>query len=162
MANTINFLKVEEWYREKLSDKYPGYEISKEKVPLLNWGNKGYFECDVVIKKGNNIIEVQCLSCSSAKTVNGNGGAGKLHKIKDDALMLTGIKCKKKVLAFTEKSMYNRVLKEKENGRFPNTIELLLVNVDNSEIRRLIKNTSEMSSKEIVKWEFVYGEIKWH
>lgn len=151
MADTRDFLKVEKWYREKLAKEKIDCHISKEKVPLLNWGNKGYFECDVVIKKGNDIVEVQCLSCSSAKTVNGNGGAGKLHKIKDDALMLTGIKCKKKVLAFTEKSMYNRVLKEKENGRFPNTIELLLVNVDNSEIRRLIKNTSEISSKEIVK-----------
>ena len=151
MSDTTGFLKVEEWYREKLANEKPNCHISKEKVPLSNWGNKGYFECDVVIKRGNKIVEVQCLSCSSAKTVNGNGGAGKLHKIKDDALMLTGIKCRKKVLAFTEKSMYNRILKEKESGRFPNTIDLTLVNVDDSKIRELIKKTSEMSSKEIVK-----------
>lgn len=151
MADTRDFLKVEKWYREKLAKENPNYHISKEKVPLSNWGDKGYFECDVVIRNEKTIVEVQCLSCSGAKTANGNGGAGKLHKIKDDALMLMGIKCKKKVLAFTEKSMYNRVLKEKENGRFPNTIELLLVNVDNLEIRRLIKKTSEISSKEIAK-----------
>lgn len=100
MADTTGFLKVEEWYREKLSDKYPGYEISKEKVPLLNWGNKGYFECDVVIKKGNNIIEVQCLSCSKAKTSSGKASTGSIRKIKADALMLTGIKCKKKDSCF--------------------------------------------------------------
>jgi len=151
MANTTNFLKVEEWYRKKLSDEYPEYNISKENVPLSNWGCNGYFECDVVVKKGKSIVEVQCLSCSKAKTASGNGGAGKLHKIQADALMLTGIKCKRKTLAFTEKSMYNRILKEKGNGRLPNSIDLVLVDVDDKSIRELIKKTSENSSKELMK-----------
>ncbi|MBR3544306.1 MAG: hypothetical protein IKN82_11530 [Treponema sp.] len=149
MANTTNFLKVEEWYRKKLSDKYPKYDISKENVPLSNWGSNGYFECDVVVKEGGKIIEVQCLSCSKAKTSSGKASTGSIRKIKADALMLTGIKCKKKILAFTEESMYDRFCQEKENGRFPNAIELLLVNVDDKKIRKTINKAAKESSKEM-------------
>lgn len=151
MADTRDFLKVEKWYREKLAKENPNYHISKEKVPLSNWGDKGYFECDVVIRNEKTIVEVQCLSCSGAKTANGKNGSGKLLKIKADALMLTGIKCKRKVLAFTEKSMYSKVLSEKENGRLPKEIELFLVDIDNLEIKKLIKKANENSSKEILK-----------
>ena len=151
MADTTGFLKVEKWYREKLATERPDCHVSKEKVPLSNWGDKGYFECDVVIKKGKSIIEVQCLSCSGAKTASGKNASGKILKIKADALMLTGIKSKKKILAFTEKSMYNKILSEKENGRFPKEIELQLVKIDKPEIRKIIKNANETSSKEILK-----------
>lgn len=153
MSDTTGFLKVEEWYREKikLENKYPGCSITKENVPLSNWGSNGYFECDVVIKDGKKIIEVQCLSCSSAKTANGKNAIGKFHKIKADALMLTGIRCKRKMLAFTEKSMYEKILKEKKNGRFPIELELEFVDVDDPRIKELIRKTSETSSKEITK-----------
>ena len=52
MANTSFFLEFENIYRKELisQNEYKGCEISKEKVQLSQWGKKGFFECDVVIK----------------------------------------------------------------------------------------------------------------
>ena len=73
MANTSFFLEFENIYRKELisQNEYKGCEISKEKVQLSQWGKKGFFECDVVIKKDGKLLEVQCLSCSEYKTKNG-------------------------------------------------------------------------------------------
>ena len=38
--------------------------------------------------------------------------------------MLSGINCKKKSLVFLGKTMYEKVVKEQQNGRFPKDIEL--------------------------------------
>ena len=67
------FLEFENIYRKELisQNEYKGCEISKEKVQLSQWGKKGFFECDVVIKKDGKLLEVQCLSCSEYKTKNG-------------------------------------------------------------------------------------------
>ena len=45
--------------------------------------------------------------------------------------------------------MYDRFCQEKENGRFPNAIELLLVNVDDKKIRKTINKAAKESSKEM-------------
>lgn len=114
-------------------------------------GEKGFFECDVVIKKDGKLLEVQCLSCSEYKTKNGKNGSGKLLKIKADALMLSGINCKKKSLVFLGITMYEKVVKEQQNGRFPKDIELKLINLCNKEILEKIKKTSEVCSSEMIR-----------
>lgn len=153
MANTSFFLEFENIYRKELisQNEYKGCEISKEKVQLSQWGKKGFFECDVVIKKDGKLLEVQCLSCSEYKTKNGKNGNGKLLKIKADALMLSGINCKKKSLVFLGKTMYEKVVKEQQNGRFPKDIELKLINLCNKEIFEKIKKTSEVCSSEMIR-----------
>lgn len=149
MANTSYFLEIEEKYRKKLSTKseYKGCEVLKEKVPLSNWGNSGFFECDVVIKKEGKIIEVQCLSCSEYKTKNGKAGSGKVLKIKADALMLSGVKCKKKTLIFLGKTMYEKIKKEQQGGRFPKDIELKLITCNKDELREIEKIREDCSSE---------------
>ena len=82
---------------------------------------------------------------------NGKNGSGKLLKIKADALMLSGINCKKKSLVFLGKTMYEKVVKEQQNGRFPKDIELKLINLCNKEILEKIKKTSEVCSSEMIR-----------
>lgn len=121
MANTLELkTAVEEWYRAVIGKRNPNAAVEKENVPL-EWG--GSFECDAVIKMNNKIIEVHCLSTSEYKTDRGKPGSGKLFKIKSDALMLTGINCPIKILAFTGRTMYDKVWKEQEKGRFPFNIK---------------------------------------
>ncbi len=151
MANTSYFLEIEEKYRKQLAnqEEYKGCKILKEKVQLSNWGNKGLFECDVVIKKDRKIIEVQCLSCSEYKTKNGKTGSGKLLKIKADALMLSGIKCEKKSLIFLGKTMYEKIAKEQQNGRFPKDIKLKLITCNKDELKEIERIRDECSSEMI-------------
>jgi len=150
MADTTQLkTTVEEWYRYKLIKDYPNAKIAKETVPL-KWG--GVFECDAVLKMSNEIKEVHCLSVSEYKTTSGSGGSGKLQKIKADALMLLGIDVPKRVLAFIGKTMYDKMNKEKQSGRFPKEIELVFVDTkDSPKITKLISGIRSKSIKEMTK-----------
>lgn len=123
MANTSKLKEdVEDWYRESLNANKKDKKISKQKVDLI-WG--GTFEFDAVVKESDNniIVEVHCLSTSKYNT-------GQLHKIKDDALMLTGVRHSiKKVIAFTDSTLHQKVESEQKNGRFPTDIDLIPLNV---------------------------------
>ena len=122
MANTQPYKTIiEEWFRRKLRIKYNGYKVEKDKVNL-NWGGK--FEYDAVVKNGNTLYAVYCLSCSEYITSGNNPGAGKFRKIQSDVLMMVGTNCSNKILAFTGKTMYEKVKKEQENGRMPSDIKL--------------------------------------
>jgi len=141
MANTTRLKNdVEKWYLETLKVDKKNENISKEKVDLT-WG--GFFEFDAVVKeeKEKNIVEVHCLSTSKYNT-------GQLHKIKDDALMLTGVKYTvKKVIAFTDSTLHKKVKGEQNNGRFPKDIELKLLDVED-EINNIIIQVKTESIKE--------------
>lgn len=135
MANAQRIKElVENWYRDKLAEKQTGNTVTQEKVNLI-WGGK--FEVDAVVKSNNKIKEVHYLSVSEYKTAGNNSGSGKLQKIKADALMMMGIKCDKKVLAFLGETMYQKVKNEQDNGRFPKDIYLVYVEEirENEEIR---------------------------
>ena len=122
MANTTELKTiVEEWYRDTIKRRNPNAKVEKENI-LLEWG--GMFECDVVVKSKNKLLEVHCFSTSEYITDNGKSGSGKLLKIKADALMLSGISCPIKILAFTGRTMYDKIWKEQENGRFPFDIKI--------------------------------------
>jgi hypothetical protein len=143
MADTSKLKKeVEDWYRKKyLQPKKKDIEITQEKV-MLKWG--GFFEFDAVIKEGNRISEVHCLSTSKYNPAQ-------MHKIKDDALMLTAVsKFIKKVIAFTDNSLYSKVKEQQENGRFPLDIKLIpLENDVPKEIKDIIKKVKEAAINEV-------------
>jgi hypothetical protein len=130
MANTLELkTTVEEWYRNTIRKRNPNARVEKENIPL-EWG--GLFECDVVVKSKNKILEIHCFSTSEYKTDNGKAGSGKLFKIKADALMLSSISCPIKILAFTGRTMYDKVWQEQENGRFPFDIKIEYVETPES------------------------------
>ncbi len=150
MANTEAYKKqVETWFLNELIGAYPKNTLSKGKVKL-NWG--GEFEYDIVIKNDAHDIEaVYCLSCSNYKTSSGKGGSGKLLKIKADAMMMLGTDVEKKVLAFTGKSMYDKIKSEQEKGRFPLdiTLEYIDLQIRNNVLFDLVERTMDEASSEI-------------
>ncbi len=139
MADTSKLKDVENWYIKYLTTNKIDINISKEKV-LLKWG--GTFEFDAVIRENSRIVEVHCLSTSKYNTAQ-------LHKIKDDALMLTAVsEFIKKVIAFTDMSLYNQVKKEQLKGRFP--LDIYLVPIENlpDKIKKTIAEIKEESENE--------------
>jgi hypothetical protein len=148
MANTTKIKTVvEQWYRKQIGNSHKDCVITQEAVELT-WG--GSFECDAVVKQNGDIVEVRCLSVSGYKTRTGNPGSGKLLKIKADALMFMGIKCSKKVLDFTNKSLYEKVLSEQQNGRFPK--EIMLNHFETTvEIAKIIDGVNILATEEMTK-----------
>ena len=147
MANTLELkTTIEDWYRGIVKRRNPNAEVLKENIPLV-WG--GFFECDVVVKSKNKVIEVHCLSTSEYKTDSGKPGSGKLLKIKADALMLSGISCTIKILAFTGFTMYNKIWQEQENGRFPIDIKLEFIETSD-EIKEKINKIKDEAIEEMV------------
>ena len=140
MANTTKLKEdVEIWYRNDYLKTYETKEIIKEKV-LLKWG--GTFEFDAVVRENNRIVEVHCLSTSKYNTAQ-------LHKIKDDALMLTAVsEFIKKIIAFTDISLYNRVKEEQLNGRFPLNIDLVPIENLPDRIKKTIAEIRKESENE--------------
>lgn len=118
MANTTEYkTHIEPWFIESfVRQRHPNCSVDKSKV-TLKWG--GMFECDAVVTRNNVIEAVYCLSCSEYLTHGGNPGPGKFNKIRADILMMTAIDSPIRMLVFTGRTMYNRVVQEQNNGRLP-------------------------------------------
>jgi len=147
MANTHRLKsEIEPWFRGRfVAARHPGREVIQEKVSLT-WG--GTFEFDAVVLNEGNIEAVYLLSCSEYLTKSGKPGAGKLHKIRGDILMLLGAPSDEQVLAFTQQSMYERLKKEQVSGRIPGEISLELVELP-GDLARVVKAVKEMSISEV-------------
>ena len=137
--STIATRDVENWIRsEFLLKKY--HKIFSKRKLLLSYGGK--FECDAVSKNKNIVCFI---STSSRKTISGKHGAGKFAKIRADAYWALSLKKKpqKILFAFTDKSMVELIKQEKEKGRFPKHIKMLLVKLP----PELEKKHAEMRKK---------------
>ena len=66
--------------------------------------------------------------------------------------MLSAINCDKKILAFTEKSLFDKVKKEQDIGRFPpmKSIEVRQVDLDDK-MKAIIADIRMNSQKELKK-----------
>jgi len=85
----------------------------------------GEFECDAVSEDS----KIVCfISTSSSKTVGDKLGAGKLHKIRSDALWAVSLNEKPETIlfGFTDKSMVELIEQEKENGASQSTLRRFL------------------------------------
>ena len=143
MANTQAQLQAEHWIVTEYLPNLFKKQFKGKSVPLI-WG--GGFNFDAVSENGEIIA---CISTSAAKTVSGKSAIGKYHKIKADALyLLNANNAKKRFLIFTEKDMYNHLLKEKEAGRFPLEIELLCVELPEI-INQKVLEAKKRASKEV-------------
>ena len=147
MANTSDYKRmIETWFRDQyVSERHPGCEVRSGKV-ALTWGGK--FEYDAVVYKDGALVAVYCLSCSEYKTAGGKGGAGKLNKIKGDILMMLGTDCPMKVLAFTGKTMMEKVQSEQRNGRLPQAVACELVDLPGA-LSTLVQRVSAESVSEV-------------
>ena len=122
MADTSANHRAEQWVVEKfLPKKFKGQTFAKRNL-TLKWG--GQFEFDAVSPDGR---VVGVVSTSAARTAGNKPAAGPIRKIKSDALyLLHAANAEKLFMAFTEVSLMQTFEKERDTGRFPPEIELLL------------------------------------
>jgi hypothetical protein len=137
--STIATRDVENWIRSEFLPKKYHHAFTKQKLGVQSGGE---FECDAVSEDG----KIVCfISTSSSTTTGGNPGAGKLYKIRSDALWAVSLNDKPEeiVFAFTDKSMTELIKKEQGLGRFPKHIKLLPVKMPPD----LEKKLAEMKKK---------------
>lgn len=121
MADTTVQHKAETWVIEHgLRKPFPAISFAGRKLKLT-WG--GSFAFDAVSSDGAIVIAI---STSAARTATGKLATAKFQKLKTDALYLLHLETDaRRVMAFTEDSMYEYFKKSVVTGRFPPTIELL-------------------------------------
>lgn len=143
MADTRIQHEAEAWVIEHgLQSVFPGTSFRGAKLPLT-WG--GLFNFDAVSSDG----EIVCaISTSAAKTATGKSASAKYQKLKTDALYLLNLKVEaRRVMIFTELSMYEYFQKERLTGRFPSNIELLHTALPD-ELHARVLVVRELASKE--------------
>lgn len=119
MADSKIQLLIEAWIREKwLPEKY-GEKFSAQHLQL---NTEGYFDFDAVSTDRKIVVNI---STSSCRTSGGNISSAKIQKLRADMLFLTMVEADKKIIALSEKDMYDYLLKEKKNGRVPNEIDFI-------------------------------------
>ncbi len=121
MADTRIQLIAEDWIR---SEWLPGQFKQSFQQKGLRLKPGGEFQFDAVSADGRIVANI---STSSGITAGGKNPAAKLQKLRADMLFLLMAKAEKRLIVLTEKDMYDLCLKEKANGRVPEEIEFLHV-----------------------------------
>lgn len=143
MAPTTAQLKVEAWIRENWLPPRFHQPFSKRSLPLDPGGT---FEFDAVSHDGTIAVTI---STSGARTATGRYGAGKVQKIRADALFLLLAQADHTLLVFTERDMFDLCEKEAGNGRLPRTLELRLVEDVPKDLRELLEESRRRASSEV-------------
>lgn len=120
MARNYRFEAEDHVRRFFLKEQF-GIRFSRERIRL---SPGGIFDFDAVSEDEKIIC---CVSTSVGETAGGNSAVSKLSKMKADVLNLLLVPGdKKKIMVFTDEKMAELLIKEKENGRIPNDIEILI------------------------------------
>ena len=142
VADTRVQTMVENWVQQKWLPERYGQRFSREPVVL---SSGGHFNFDAVSADGN-IIAV--ISTSGSKTASGKHAVGKMLKVRSDLffLLLTG--AERRIALLTERDMYERWLREVENGRVPNSIDFVHVEIPN-ELNSKLETSRRKASREV-------------
>ena len=142
MADTRIQLEIADWIRTVFLPRiYLGERFSKAKVAL---DPGGVHEFNAVNYGRDIIVNI---TTSDAKTASGKLAVGKVTKVRADMFFLTMTNATTKVMAFTEKDMYDLVCKERELGRVPHSIELMLVKLPHELQEKLAMSKREASDE---------------
>jgi hypothetical protein len=142
MANTRIQIKVEDWIRREWLAEELGQNLYRERLTLEPGGE---FDFDAV-SSDRTIAAV--ISTSSSLTASGKYAVGKMMKIRSDLYFLLLTQCSRRIAVFTERSMFERWLKEQENGRVPNSIEFMLAEIPD-ELRKELIDARRKASDEV-------------
>ena len=144
MANSKPNEQVEVWIAENWLPEHfgNGLSFSKSKLPLTPGGE---FEFDAV---SNDAQIIANISTSALKTAGGNSGSGKVQKIRSDIYFLLLARATRKLMVLSERDMYDWWIKEKERGRIPAEIELVLVNIP-KELDSVLRASRQQASQEV-------------
>jgi hypothetical protein len=124
MANTSKATKdVEDWIRNEFLPKKYHQAFAKRKLGVQSGAE---IEFDAVSEDGTIVC---IISTSPVKTADGQFDTGVLANVREKALWTISLNEKPETIVFvcTDKSMLELVKKEKDNGRFPKQIKMLLV-----------------------------------
>jgi len=146
MADTSTQREVEEWIRKFwLTSKF-SQDFKQKKLKLTPGG---FFEFDAVNIDESIVVNI---STSGAKTSGGNVGSAKLQKIRADAyfLLLLPDTVLRKMLVFTEQDMVTLCKREQSNGRMPESIEIILVDLP-EQIREKLNSAKRIASDEMIR-----------
>ena|SRR2546427_509476 len=142
MADTKVQQEAARWLRENwLPAKY-GQQFSAQAVRLSPGGS---FHFDGVSQDKSIVVTI---STSAAQTASGKPGSGKLQKIRADVLFLLLSEARRPVLVFTEPGMFRWCQEEKENGRLPSSLEVLLAELP-SELQVRLADARRKASVEV-------------
>ncbi|MCA9277666.1 MAG: hypothetical protein H6815_02655 [Phycisphaeraceae bacterium] len=143
MADSRVRLQVEDWVRTEWLRTHFNQHFGRERL-VLEAG--GVFDFDAV-SLDKSIVAV--ISTSGALTSSGKQASAKLHKIRADMLFLMMLpSCRNRLVVLTEKSMYDRLIREKEIGRVPEAINFLHAEIP-SDLRASLDAAHNDSSDEI-------------
>ncbi len=142
MADTRIQLEVEDWVRRDWMPKKYGQGFRKNRVPL---SSGGVFDFDAVSTDKSIVANI---STSGATTAGGKNAAGKLMKIRSDMFFLLLVKAERRIIILTERDMYDRCLKEVDNGRVPTAIEIARVEIP-EELSLKLQEARKVASDEV-------------
>ena len=141
LADTRIQLEAEDWVRREWLPEQYGQKFRRERL-RLNSG--GVFDFDAVSTDDSIVVSI---STSSASTSGGKGGAGKLQKLRADMLFLNMAEAQKRIIALTERDMYELCEKEKRDGRVPLNIDFVYAKLPENLAIRLMEAKKFASSE---------------
>lgn len=144
MANThVQLEEVESWVRQEFLPRVYGQPFQKRCL-VLEPGGK--FAFDAVSADNSIVVNI---STSGAMTSGGKRGAGKIYKLRSDMLFLHLVVAPRiRIIALTERDMYELCQKEKRAGRVPSDIEFILVTLPDDLVSKL-KEARSIAAQEV-------------
>lgn len=142
MANTRVQLDAEDWIRREWLPRKFGQSFSQKKLTLKPGG---MFIFDAI--SADNTIVVN-ISTSSGIIAGRKKPSGKFQKLRADMLFLLMTQAEKRVIILTERDMYELCMREKANGRVPEEIEFLHVELPD-ELSTALKQARDIASTEV-------------
>ncbi len=142
MADTSVQRMVEAWVRGEWMPRQYGQDFTREQVSLRPGG---HFSFAAVSADGG---IVAAISTSRSRTAGGKPAVGNMNKIRSDILFLLLTDAREKVVIFTEYDMYERWLKEVENGRVPSSIEFSHAEIP-QELNMKLQASRRTASREV-------------
>ncbi|HUW58535.1 MAG TPA: hypothetical protein VMZ92_18005 [Planctomycetota bacterium] len=142
MADTRIQRAVEDWVRRNWMPQQYGVDFFRERVTLTSGG---VFDFDAVSADRSIVANI---STSSATTASGKLGVGKLTKIRSDIYFLLLAEAKRRIMVLTDRTMYERCMKEAEAGRVPDSIEFAHAEIP-EELAAKLHEAKSRASKEV-------------
>lgn len=142
MADTRVQRDVEEWVRQEWMSRRYNQTFSQKEVTLTSGGG---YKFNAVSEDGRVVCTI---STSGATTSGKKFGTGKFTKIRADMYFLLLAEAEQRVVVLTEKDMYERCLKESEQGRVPRSIEFAYAEIP-CELDSKLRAARRVASEEV-------------
>jgi hypothetical protein len=142
MADSAVQRESEKWVRDHWLPERYGQRFTKRRLDLRSGGQ---FEFDGVSEDRRIAVAI---STSGGLSSSGRKASPKLNKIRSDTLFLILAEAERRIVVFTDRAMCELCSAERENGRFPLEIELVLADLP-EELEARLKEARARSAAEV-------------